>query len=356
MKRDATCDIVRPPHPLTSMPQPMVYPELERILQRRVLYYSDFDIDVNDWKTEQQTLQIFTKTILSSLSNSFSLFSPTCIMKTKPSTPLTGESWTGMLNTVVFRQKTAAAAGTEKLIPEKSAWEVSVEYSLLTLFSEKPAETRVDELASYFSFYGFTIIDTGCFQSMMRVLLAECKKAEHVIQNMWELEKKYAIAKHEAAFNHIKEMHKGYSFDLLPSKKRRRTYTILNRAVTPLIMANEKLVESMLSPSPAESGPQLLPQDLPLEAQMAKMSIQDLLSPDLMLQRKPSKSVNVKRSYLEMHRLRSAPNDIFSVASLKAIFSYVDYESLRFPAPHFIVIGHFAAVVFEVFTLCFLFF
>ena len=326
MKHDAPYSMPKPTTLLTADPTIEAYQNLENILQKRVLYYSDFDVDVNDWKSEQQTLQIFTKTLLLTLST--------------PLLSLTrniGESWIGMLSTVVSKSNPHN--------PEKSPWEVCAEYALLTLFSKKPTTTRIEELSSYFSFYGYEVADAECFQAVMSALLEECKKAEYVITNMKELEKKYSILKLETAFNNIKDMHKGYSFDLLPSRKRRRTYTILNRAVTPLILASEKMVESLLL-NPEEILQKY--DDHSLETQMAQMTIEDILSPETQIQRKASRSLNVKRSYLEMHRLRAAPNDVFSVASLKAIFSYLDYESLKFPTPRFVVIRHFAAVVFQV--------
>lgn len=161
---------------------------------------------------------------------------------------------------------------------------------------------------------------------------------------MQEYGKKFDFQRKETTYNDIKAVHKGCSIDFNSSRKRRKTYTILNRAVTPLILANERVVESLMQ---IAEDVALKIEEVPIEAKMEKLSIQELM-PDLQLQRKPSKSVNVKRSYLEMSRLRSVLSDVFSIASLKAIFSYVDYESLRFPTPHFVVIGHFASIVFQV--------
>ena len=45
------------------------YSMFDQINQRRIFYYSDFDIDVTDWKTEKEKLNIFRKTLLEELSN-----------------------------------------------------------------------------------------------------------------------------------------------------------------------------------------------------------------------------------------------------------------------------------------------
>jgi len=73
MKSDASCDFLKPPieQTLNLSPKINTVPALERIMQRRVLYYSDFDIDVAEWKTEQQTINIFTKTLLTALCKCF---------------------------------------------------------------------------------------------------------------------------------------------------------------------------------------------------------------------------------------------------------------------------------------------
>ena len=42
----------------------------ERIVQRRIVYYSDFEIDLNDWKSEDERIQIFADTIKKALSTS----------------------------------------------------------------------------------------------------------------------------------------------------------------------------------------------------------------------------------------------------------------------------------------------
>lgn len=41
------------------------------IPQRRILYYSDFDIDVSDWKEEKEKLKVFSSTLLDQLCKFF---------------------------------------------------------------------------------------------------------------------------------------------------------------------------------------------------------------------------------------------------------------------------------------------
>ncbi len=190
---------------------------------------------------------------------------------------------------------------------------------------------------------------------MIGMFIAETKNAEKVVADVKEVERKYRMDVREAAYKHIKEMYKGCSFDKIPQKKRRRTYCILNRSVTPLIFANEKLVESFLSVD--ESVPRLgqtgkecskeIPEAVQIEDRIDKLTLEDMM-PDLQMQRRPSKSVNVKRTYLEMNRVRTVPSDLFSIEALKSIFTFVDYESIKFATPHYIVVGHLAAIMFEI--------
>lgn len=179
----------------------------------------------------------------------------------------------------------------------------------------------------------------------MGMFLGEIRDAEKVVAGVKEVERKYKLEARETAYTRVKAMYKGCSFDKVPQKKRRRTYCILNRPVTPLIFANEKLIESLLN---GEESTAKDPSDpARILEQIDRLTLEDLM-PDLQAQRKSSKSVNVKRTYLEMHRLRGVPDSLFSADALKSIFTFIDYESMKFAAPHCIVVGHLAAIVFEV--------
>lgn len=44
-------------------------PVTDFIQQRKILYYSDFDINVNDWKKEKESLKLFSSTLFKALRN-----------------------------------------------------------------------------------------------------------------------------------------------------------------------------------------------------------------------------------------------------------------------------------------------
>ena len=41
---------------------------LDRVIQRKILYYSDFEVNLNEWKSENKCLQIYSQTMVKSLS------------------------------------------------------------------------------------------------------------------------------------------------------------------------------------------------------------------------------------------------------------------------------------------------
>jgi len=42
-------------------------PNIDSIEERKILYYSDFDININDWKEGKERIKIFTLTLLERL-------------------------------------------------------------------------------------------------------------------------------------------------------------------------------------------------------------------------------------------------------------------------------------------------
>jgi len=44
-----------------------ILPNIDSIEERKILYYSDFDININDWKEEKERIKIFTLTLLERL-------------------------------------------------------------------------------------------------------------------------------------------------------------------------------------------------------------------------------------------------------------------------------------------------
>ncbi len=106
----------------SESPESDAHPALDHMLQKMILYYSDFDVDVNDWKAEQQSLSIFGKNLLTNLS-----------------IPLrhiifVADSWVSVTNLAVNKDKSKEKSAT---VPERSAWEVGLEYAYLTMNSEK---------------------------------------------------------------------------------------------------------------------------------------------------------------------------------------------------------------------------
>ena len=41
----------------------------DKIIQRRIIYYSDFELNINEWKTENEYIQLYATTLKKSLSN-----------------------------------------------------------------------------------------------------------------------------------------------------------------------------------------------------------------------------------------------------------------------------------------------
>ncbi len=191
------------------------------------------------------------------------------------------------------------------------------------------------------------------FSTLIKALIAEAKNAEENFVSLRELDHKFKFTQKENVYKTYKALDKDYSGLVGAARGKRKSkkvprYFILNRVVTPLVLANEKVVDSFLrrpeSPPPAD----ILPNPDILQESIQRMTIIDDL-PDLTLQRRASKSVNIKRSYMEMQKLASTgPSDLFSVAALKAMFAHIDYEALKFDNLNHVVVNHFAAVVFEV--------
>ncbi len=127
-----TGQVAFPAFPMIAQPQPMIAPTcgldqptptgnpaFERAVQHKVVYYSDFDMDANDWRSEQQAIDIFSKFLLTNLSN--------------PESRCVASNWVSMISKVLPRRKSDVGS----TIPMKSCWEVALEYVLLTMKSEK---------------------------------------------------------------------------------------------------------------------------------------------------------------------------------------------------------------------------
>jgi hypothetical protein len=94
-----------------------------RVVKRRIAYYSDFEVDLNDWKSEDERIQIYSETLRKGLSMSD---------QTHRSVD---EGWQNELKSVLY-ELVDESGGVR---PSKTMWDVAVEYVLLTRESTKVA-------------------------------------------------------------------------------------------------------------------------------------------------------------------------------------------------------------------------
>lgn len=221
-------------------------------------------------------------------------------------------------------------------VPSKSAWEVAVEYTALTFGFEKPVEGRINDLKAYFSFYGYIVEDCKVFKETMGAFLKEAIKAEKVIEEIEEHERKFRLASKEKKFKEMQEICKGQADIRLDEEPKRKSLHILNRPVTLLLSADEK-VEAYETIRPTQA----------IESQLEQMKITEfpVLEPDTT--KRASTSVYLKRSRPEFESDYSTP-DNFTELALKVIFSYLDYGLYKLEESSFIVVGNFAILVIEV--------
>lgn len=175
----------------------------------------------------------------------------------------------------------------------------------------------------------------------------ELKKAE-----IYSLEKRNAqLAEYEKAYNSVKASakEKESSFCWQKSRLGKPKFIFHNRVVTPLLVAYEKAVESLVAANPGTSDlPQIKPIDTgKIEESFLKLKIEDT-GPDFNMQRKQSQSVKLKRSYMEMQKIDSSLESLIPLNLLYALFTYLDFESFKFINPQCIIIGKFATVLYEV--------
>jgi len=222
-------------------------------------------------------------------------------------------------------------------VSNKSAWEVVIEFAALTSGSEKALDQRVDDLKSYCAFYGYNVEDYKHFIELITIFLKEAAKVEKIIEGIEEDERKLRLAGKEKKFKEMQECYKDLSYNKLHPEPARKSHNILNRPVTLLLSADEKMVESYETMNPSQS----------LESQLDRLTITEFSFPDLEVKRRTSTSVYLKRSRPELTPAVQSANN-FSESALKVIFSYLDYGSFKFTNPDFIVVGNFAILVIEV--------
>ena len=180
----------------------------------------------------------------------------------------------------------------------------------------------------------------------MEVVLDKIAEAELTVANYKGLDRKYQLIQKENAYNNMKNIYKEYSCDIGHKKKSHlpAKYIIMNRVVTPLLIANEKVVELFIKEedAPIECG-----EYGHVEVKLQNMTLKDEASEKPL--KGQSTSLKVKRSFMEMQKLDSINFDLFPAGVLSAIFTYVDYQSLKQPdLSQYNVIGHFAVMIYGV--------
>lgn len=183
----------------------------------------------------------------------------------------------------------------------------------------------------------------------MMTLFTSAKEAEAAITSHKNLDKAFQLMQKEKEFMNSKSIYKEYLCDITHQKKKTAPtkYIIKSRIVIPLMVANERVVELFAKEEQSMvevSTPEKLLEPLPVAEKFEHMSISDQREGA-----RQSKSLKVKRSYMEMQKVDAANFDLFSVGVLNAIFAYIDFNSLKMPEKdQYTTIGHFAALIYEV--------
>jgi hypothetical protein len=290
----------------------------DSIKERKILYYSDFDINVNDWKDEKKKLKIFASTLLERLRK--------CGSKSL------ARSWLTVLESTFGCYEVCDAV----FIPGKSAWEVAIEYVTLTANSEKPIQNRISDLKDYFGAYGYIVEDYDHFKDVIEAFLSETVKVEKVIEETEKLERNFHLERKEKTFKEMQKVYNNKPVSNPYSKTDRHSYNIFNRPVTLLLQADEK-IESYETVNPSQT----------LESLLGRLAIKEFSPAESEVKKRTTKSCYLKRSKPEIEQ--SVVNSgKFSAGALKVIFSYLDYGFLKFENPDFIVIGNFVTLVIEV--------
>ncbi len=299
--------------------------ELDRIIQRKVVYYSDFELDMNEWRIEHECIQIYSQTLRKIL----------------------GESWVAKLSGVLFKVLDTGKAASL----EKNSWDVALEYVLLTQHSKKEVKQRVEELEAYYQFYGYHVGDPASFTTLMEQLLSRITEAAAAIEKFQAFETTYQRMQKEKAVTNLKALYKEAAHDTSRKKTHPIKYLLPNRVVSPLMLANVRVVEQYFP----KSEPMECEKDstAKVETKFEQMCIQD----DDVMDPKPvpaakgpqSNSLKAKRSFMEMQKLESANYDLFSIGVLNAIFGYMDYQSAKVPdTTQYSVVGRFVVDLYEV--------
>lgn len=206
-------------------------------------------------------------------------------------------------------------------------------------------------MKTYLEFYGHKIEDAHSFKFLATTFLCQLKITEKTMAARKELQLKAKWENKEEDYKKIVGSPKAYSGEISTCKQKgRKRFIFSNRIVTPLLIAGEKKLILKDSSSRPVHKLSLGSSSVTLQESLDSITINEDPTKHKTV-RKQGKSHSVKRSYMEMQNL--TPNNtevqsILSIEALKALFAYIDFECLRFTKADYIIVGDFAAVVFEV--------
>jgi hypothetical protein len=187
----------------------------------------------------------------------------------------------------------------------------------------------------------------------MTILFDKAKESRKIIISSRELDKKYKLIEAEKTYMNVKMLLKESPAENKPKLHHLPTkYIIMGRIITPLLLANERIVEKSTIEKDKEPVNEIKKEicigNCNVQEKMQQMSICEE-NEDYKEEKKQGNSVKLKRGYSEMNKLDSTEIDIFPMPVLKAILAYMDYQMLRQNIKiQSTSIGHFSVVILEV--------
>ena len=206
-----------------------------KIYQHTILYYSDFDIDVTDWKIELERLKIFS-------CNLFQVLSKTFIKEEN-------ESWIDAIKYIIICDTNKVRAIKIK----QSIWEIIIEYAVLTMESEKDIKVRAKEVQNYIAFYGYKVINEERFRELIIIFIEQSTKMQKVIKEIEKIDENFRAQQKESIYKEIKEYYEKYPYSTSRIKKHKIHHNIFNRQITFLLSAQEHLLDSSESDLSSET-------------------------------------------------------------------------------------------------------
>ena len=207
------------------------------------------------------------------------------------------------------------------------------------------------------------------FSKLMDTLLIASKEQELSISGMLNIDNMFLKEQKKEEYKKTVSVCKVYQAEL-SSKKKKATpthYVIKDGKVTPLLVANERVVE--LFPKIEAEEEKMIDIDKGRssensrecrqveneiaagqnEAKLQKLTLKEKSIIGSEDKKKPD-SLKVKRCFMEMQKIDSVNNyDLFPEVMLRAIFAFIDYKLLDMPDLVPVkTAGHFAVVTYEV--------